>query len=275
MNLKLAYSTCPNDTFMFDALVNRRIPFSGHAFDLQLADIQELNQLALSGEVDICKTSVAAYPRLADRYQVLCLGAAMGKGNGPLLISKKKVYPDEVSYLKIAVPGELTTANQLLSLIYPEATNKIYRLFSDIEEVVLEGEADAGVIIHETRFTYQLKGLKKIADLGQEWENRTKLPIPLGCIVVKKDLPLEVKLELYELVGESVIYALENPDISLPYSRAHAQEMSDDVMQQHIKLYVNTYSVNMGNEGIEAFMKMIEPGMEGKKLSQEEIFIGR
>ena len=179
MKLKLGFSTCPNDTFMFDAMVHHKIDTFGLDFDLHLADIEELNQLSLKGELDITKISYAAYTKVSDKYIFLNSGSALGENNGPILISKRKIYPDEVNNLKIAIPGKNTTANMLLSIAYPEAKSKVEYLFSDIEDVVLSDEVDAGLIIHENRFTYEKKGLKKIIDLGEFWERKTNKPIPL------------------------------------------------------------------------------------------------
>ena len=173
MKLKLSISTCPNDTFMFDAMLHRRIDTEGLDFDLTMADIEQLNAAALAGEPDITKLSYASFPLVADRYRILGSGSALGRGNGPLLVSRHKLYPDELRDARIAIPGEHTTANRLLSLFFPEASDKRVYLFSDIADAVLSDECDAGVLIHEGRFTYRGKGLRLVADLGEEWEKRT------------------------------------------------------------------------------------------------------
>ena len=214
MNLSIAFSTCPNDTFIFDALVNGRIPTGNLNFTKTLADIQALNSMALAGDVDIVKISFALYPLISEKYQILSAGAALGKGVGPLVISKRKIYPDEIQYAKVAVPGTHTTANLLFSLAYPEAINKQVFLFSDIEEAILDNEVDVGVIIHENRFTYVKKGLKKISDLGDYWETQTKLPIPLGGIAIKRALPQSIKQKVNQLVRTSVEFALQTPNAS-------------------------------------------------------------
>ena len=203
MDLTLGFSTCPNDTFIFDAMVNGRIDTEGLRFQLHLSDVEELNQLAFSSALDITKVSYHAFAYLSDAYQLLTAGSALGFGNGPLLISKHKIYPDELDGLKIAIPGKYTTANLLLSIAYPNLRQKMEYLFSDIEEVILSGEADAGVIIHENRFTYQAKGLKKVVDLGEFWEHETGLPIPLGGIIIKRSLPREISLKVNRVLGRS------------------------------------------------------------------------
>lgn len=262
MNLTLGFSTCPNDTFIFDAMVNGRIDTEGLRFQLHLADVEELNQLAFSTELDITKVSYHAFAYLSEAYQLLTAGSALGFGNGPLLISKHKIFPDELEGLKIAIPGKYTTANLLLSIAYPNLLQKKEYLFSDIEEVILSGEADAGVIIHENRFTYQSKGLKKIVDLGEFWEQESGLPIPLGGIIIKRSLPREISLKVNRVLERSVRYALENPNDSLPFVKKHAQAMDESVMRNHIGLYVNEFSVDLGIRGREAITSLYNKSIE-------------
>ena len=262
MNLSLAISTCPNDTFIFDAIVNKRIDTGNYSFDLSLADIEQLNNFALQGEMHLIKISYAAYPLVSEKYQFLTSGSALGRGVGPLVISKRKIYPDEISSTKIAVPGLHTTANLLFSIAYPEAKDKKVLLFSDIEEAVLSNEVDVGVIIHENRFTYQAKGLKKVVDLGNFWEEKTGLPIPLGGIAVRRNLSNEIKTKMDRLVRNSVEYAFANPTHSYPFVREHAQTMELDVMRNHIDLYVNSFSVNLGNEGKNAVQSLFKIATE-------------
>ncbi|GET28163.1 1,4-dihydroxy-6-naphthoate synthase [Prolixibacter sp. SD074] len=252
MNLTLGFSTCPNDTFIFDAMVHNRIDTEGLTFETVMADVEELNRLAFAGEIDITKLSYAAYAQLTSQYVLLDAGSALGRNNGPLLISKTKIYPDEVPGLRIAVPGEHTTANLLLSVAYPTVKEKKEYLFSDIEEVVLSGEMDAGLIIHENRFTYQKRGLKKILDLGEYWEEATGSPIPLGGIVVNRNLPREVQEKVNRVMKRSVEYAYEQPDASYPFVKLYAQEMEESVMRSHIDLYVNEFTRNLGEEGKQA-----------------------
>jgi len=258
MKITLGFSSCPNDTFMFDALINRRIKTEEFEFAVKIADVEELNQLAFEGALDMTKMSYYAYSKVFDQYQWLTSGSALGRKNGPLLISKKKIYPDEVNDLKIAIPGENTTANLLLSIAYPKAKNKKPYLFSDIEEAILSNEVDAGLIIHETRFTYQKKGLRKIVDLGEYWEKETGFPIPLGGIVVKRDLKDEVKQKLNNLLKESVVEAFKHPKETYPYVKKYAQELDDEVIRQHIDLYVNEFSVDLGDEGKNAVQELFK-----------------
>ena len=262
MNLSLGFSTCPNDTFIFDAMVNRRIDTEGLHFNLHLADVEELNQLAFSSTLEISKVSYHAFAYLSADYQLLSAGSALGFNNGPLLISKHKIYPDELDGLRIAIPGKFTTANLLLSIAYPKLQHKKEYLFSDIEEVILSGEADAGVIIHENRFTYQSRGLRKIVDLGEYWDQQTGLPIPLGGIIVKRSLPQEIRLKINRVVRSSVEYAFANPKDSLPFVRQHAQSMEESVMRSHIELYVNDFSVDLGVKGRKAINTLYEKGVE-------------
>lgn len=252
MNLTLGFSTCPNDTFIFDAMVHNRIDTEGLTFEMVMADVEELNRLAFAGEIDITKLSYAAYAQLTSQYVLLDAGSALGRNNGPLLISKTKIYPDEVPGLRIAIPGEHTTANLLLSVAFPNVKEKKEYLFSDIEEVVLSGEMDAGLIIHENRFTYQKRGLKKILDLGEYWEEQTGSPIPLGGIVVNRNLPREVQEKVNRVMKRSVEYAYEQPDASYPFVKLYAQEMEESVMRSHIDLYVNEFTRNLGDEGKQA-----------------------
>ena len=254
MNLSLAFSPCPNDCFMFDAIVNHRIDLEGFEFSIRLADIEALNMSAFAGEVDVTKLSFHAYAYCADRYVLLDAGSALGRNCGPLLISKRPIPMAEVAAgnLRIAIPGKYTTANFLCGLAFPQAQDKTELLFSDIEAAVLDGRCDAGLIIHENRFTYEAKGLRRIIDLGEFWESETCAPIPLGGIVIRRSLPDDVKQKVNRLVRRSVEYAFAHRDASLPYVRAHAQEMSEDVMYRHIDLYVNEYSVTLGSEGTRA-----------------------
>jgi 1,4-dihydroxy-6-naphthoate synthase len=262
MELTLGFSTCPNDTFIFDAMVNGRIDTEGLRFNLHLADVEELNQMAFSSHLDISKVSYHAFAYLSAGYQLLTSGSALGFNNGPLLISKHKIYPDEVDNLKIAIPGKYTTANLLLSFAYPGLRQKKEYLFSDIEEVILSGEADAGVIIHENRFTYEQKGLKKIVDLGEYWEQQTGMPIPLGGIIIKRNLPLEIRQKVNRVLRRSVEYAFHNPDDSLPYVRKYAQAMDEEVMRSHIKLYVNEFSIDLGDKGKKAITTLYDKCVE-------------
>ncbi len=262
MKLKLGFSTCPNDTFIFDAMVHHRIDTEGLEFELVLADVEELNKAAFKHEIDITKLSYHAYAYIADNYVLLDSGSALGNNNGPLLISKRKIYPDEINDISVAIPGKYTTANLLLSIAYPDAKNKTEYLFSDIEEAILSNEVDAGLIIHENRFTYGQKGLKKIIDLGEFWETKTNLPIPLGGIVVNRKLPLEVQQKVNRVLRKSLEYAFENPNAGLPFIKEYSQEMDEEVMYKHIELYVNEYSLDLGKKGKKAIKKLYEIAKE-------------
>ncbi len=265
MKLSLGFSPCPNDCFMFDAIVNRRIDLEGLAFDERLADVEALNRSAFDGEADVTKLSYHAYAYCAADYVLLDAGSALGRNCGPLLISKRPIERQEVASggLRIAIPGRYTTANFLLGLAFPNAQNRTERLFSDIEPALLNDEFDAGLIIHENRFTYQAKGLRKIIDLGEFWEGETGAPIPLGGIVIRRSLPDEVKRRVNRVLRRSVEYAFAHRDASLPYVREHAQEMSDEVMYRHIDLYVNQYSVDLGAEGRRAVETLFERARAG------------
>jgi len=250
--IKIGFSTCPNDTFMFDALVHKKIDTKGLDFDVTLADIEELNNLTKQGEIDVLKTSFHSYAYVSDKYVLLDSGSALGKNNGPILISKYKIYPDEISDLHIAIPGEKTTANLLLSIAYPNVKKKTEYIFSDIEDVVLSKEVDAGLLIHENRFTYAKKGLKKIIDFGEYWEEKLKSPIPLGGIVIKRSLKYELQLTINKLIRQSIEYAYLHKGSAEKFIKENAQEMNDEVIQKHIDLYVNSYSINLGKKGREA-----------------------
>lgn len=273
MKFSLGYSPCPNDCFIFDALVHKRIDTEGIDFDVALHDVQELNRLAVDGKLDITKLSYAAFSELTGTYQLLNSGSALGFNCGPLLICKRdpekiltKLHeePDKVS---IAIPGENTTANFLLSIAFPQALNRIPMLFSDIEKAVLENRVDAGLIIHENRFTYMQKGLQKILDLGEYWDSIIQAPIPLGGIAMHRRFNSELIKSVDRLIKKSVLYAFEHPEISMPYVRKHAQEMSEDVMKQHINLYVNQFSVDLGETGIAAVRLLLNKAIEAGLIS--------
>jgi 1,4-dihydroxy-6-naphthoate synthase len=251
MTLSLGFSPCPNDCFVFDAIVNKRIDLEGLECSVRLADVEALNQAAFAGETDITKLSYHAYAYCTHRYVLLDAGSALGRNCGPLLISKRSITQEEVAAgrIRIAIPGKYTTANFLLGLAFPEAQDRTELVFSAIEAALLHGQFDAGLIIHENRFTYEARGLKKIIDLGEFWEGDTGAPIPLGGIVIKRSLPDEVKQRVNRVLRRSVEYAMAHRSASLDFVRAHAQDMSEDVMYRHIDLYVNEYSVDLGVEG--------------------------
>jgi 1,4-dihydroxy-6-naphthoate synthase len=251
MTLSLGFSPCPNDCFMFDAIVSRRIDLEGLDFSIRMADVEALNQAAFAGAADVTKLSYHAFAYCTGSYVLLDAGSALGRNCGPLLISKRPIAAEDLARgtLRIAIPGKYTTANFLLGLAFPNARDTSELVFSAIEAALLNEEFDAGLIIHENRFTYEAKGLKKIVDLGEFWEAKTGAPIPLGGIVIKRSLPDQVKHRVNRVLRRSVEYAFAHREASLPFVREHAQEMSDEVMYRHIDLYVNEYSVDLGADG--------------------------
>ncbi len=259
MKFSLAFSPCPNDTFIFDALVNKKINTGDFEFDVLLDDVQTLNQLALQGKAEISKISYGVLPLLNNNYFLLNSGGALGKGVGPLLIANHVIDLKDIDQKTIAIPGENTTAHMLFSLAFPNAKHKVFKVFNEIEDAVLNGNVDAGVIIHENRFTYQQKGLIKLIDLGDYWETQTQLPIPLGGIIAKRSIDKSIIKRIDALIKQSVEYSFKNNYEQLSdYVKKHAQEMSEDVMRKHIDLYVNNYSINLGEDGREAVLKLIE-----------------
>lgn len=273
MKLKLSFSTCPNDTFMFYALVHGVVR-TDHVFDITLADIEELNQMALNGVPDITKLSYGTYPLVADTYQLLDSGSALGEGVGPLLVSKRPFEINPTSEFSVALPGEHTTAHLLFNMAFPNVKRKSYYLFSEIEDAVLRGEVDAGVIIHESRFTYQHKGLIELADLGEIWERSSGLPTPLGGIAIRRSLDSQVKKEINSKLSESVRFALNNPGKTIDYVARYAQAMSAEVMFSHINLYVNSYSVELGEKGRKAVAALLNSHRAGvKNFDESYIFI--
>ncbi|MDR0660612.1 MAG: 1,4-dihydroxy-6-naphthoate synthase [Prevotellaceae bacterium] len=274
MKLTLAISTCPNDTFVFDALVHHKIDTEGLTFDLHLADVEELNKLALEASVDITKLSYHAYAYVAKDYLILSSGGALGRGNGPLFVSKKKIYPDEVGDITVAIPGKRTTAAMLLRLAFPSVKRAREYLFSDIESAILDNEADAGVLIHEGRFTYRKKGLRPIADLGEWWENESNQPIPLGNIAIKRGIPSDVRAKFDRVLRRSVEFALNNPKESSEFVRRYAREMDEDVMRKHIALFVNQSTVDLGDEGRKAVQVFFDAAREINAIPElpEQIF---
>ena len=276
--LSLGFSPCPNDCFIFDAIVNNRIDLEGIEFDIRMEDVETLNKWAVEGELDATKLSFHAFAHLSNTYQLLNSGSALGFNCGPLLISKREISKDEIrsNQIKIAIPGKLTTANFLLSIAFPEATQKKEMLFSDIENAVLNNKVDAGLIIHENRFTYEQKGLKKIIDLGEFWESLIHAPIPLGGIVIKRDLSNEIKQKIDRIIKKSVQYAFAHPEDSMPFIKQHAQEMEPAVMQKHIQLYVNDFSVDLGDTGKHAVELMMRKAKELNLIRDlnSELFVG-
>ena len=261
MKLSLGFSPCPNDTFIFDAMIHGKIDTEGLVFEVLMADVEELNQRAFAKNLDITKLSYHAFGYLVDDYVLLDAGSALGNNCGPLLIAKSQLSDNEVIKSQIAIPGKYTTANLLFSLAFPDAIHKKETLFSAIENLVIQDEVDAGLIIHENRFTYEDKGLKKIIDLGEYWEKKTAMPIPLGGIVAKRTLPQDILEKINRVMERSVAFALTNPDSSLPFVKQFAQEMDEKVMYQHINLYVNHFTKNLGNKGRAAIQLLFETAL--------------
>ena len=277
MKLTLGYSPCPNDTFIFDALVNHKINTEGFEFDVVLDDVQTLNEWALEGRLNISKISYGLLPLVLDKYLVLNSGGALGKGVGPVLITNYGLrMMNEVNSMRIAIPGINTTAHMLFSLAYPEAKNKHFMVFHQIEEAVLSGKVEAGVIIHENRFTYQNKGLVKIRDLGEYWEETIKSPIPLGGIVIRRSIDLVIQQKIDHLIKKSLEYAFEHYPELTTYVRQHSQEMDETVMRKHIDLYVNNYSLNLGEDGKKAVRKLLEIYQQlnsSQMIKYDDVFI--
>jgi len=279
MKLTLGFSPCPNDTFIFDALVNKKIDTEGLSFDVVLEDVQTLNNYAKQNKLDISKISYGVLPLVLKDYTLLSSGGALGKGVGPLLITNEALDTTDINHSLVAIPGENTTAHMLFSLAFPNAVNKTFKVFHEIEDWLLQpnhsGTPHAGVIIHENRFTYQDKGLKKIIDLGEYWEHRLKVPIPLGGIVAKRSLGKNVATKVNRLIRKSLEFAFEHYPVITDYVKQHSQEMSESVMKQHIDLYVNNYSLELGNDGVQAVLEMLKVYQQlhpGTTLTTDNIF---
>lgn len=264
MKLTLGFSPCPNDTFIFDAMIHHRIDTEGLTFEVFMEDVEALNRRAFRKELDVTKLSYHAFAYLVDDYALLTSGSALGNGVGPLLICKNKDVIEKVNDSIIAIPGKYTTANFLFSLAYPDAYQKKEMVFHEIQEAILRGVVDAGVIIHENRFTYHEKGLIKIVDLGEYWEKSTGMPIPLGGIVVRRDLPLEIQQKVERVMQRSVRFAFENPLASRDFVAQNAQEMDEYVRQRHIDLYVNSYTESLGTAGKQAIEHMFKLAFDKK-----------
>jgi 1,4-dihydroxy-6-naphthoate synthase len=305
LKLTLGFSPCPNDTFIFDALVNNKIDTEGVEFETVLEDVETLNEKALKGELDITKLSFPAFFKSIHNYVLLNAGGALGKGVGPLLISKSEVVSQrsevgsknpiaigsEVNERTVALPGINTTANLLLSFAYPDAHKKIFMRFDQIEDFLLNESSKAsppkgggglegakeplGVIIHENRFTYQQKGLHKVTDLGEYWEQTMNLPVPLGGIAVKRSIDMSLSLKIEKLIRKSLEHAFGNYPLITDYVKGHSQEMSEDVMRQHIDLYVNNFSLGLGDDGRKSISVLYDTWLNMTKAVRtfEQVFL--
>jgi len=266
MKLSLGFSPCPNDTFIFEAMVHGRVDTEGVSFDWFLADVEELNRRAMEGTVDVTKMSFHAYALAAANFLILDSGSALGRSNGPLVVSRRRIYPDELENALIAIPGRYTTANLLFSIFWPGASRKREYLFSDIPEAVMSGEVDAGLIIHETRFTYQSLGLKKVADTGEYWEKMTDMPVPLGGIVVHRSVNEDIAAKVSRSIRRSIRYAWDDPSASVDFIRRNAREIDSIVTKEHISLYVNDFSLSLGQEGKSAIERLYSVAQERKVI---------
>lgn len=299
MKLKLGFSPCPNDTFIFDALIHHKIDTEGLEFEVYYDDVETLNQKAFKADLDITKLSFHAFAYAVKDYVLLDAGSALGFGVGPLVISKREILPDKIRpadfdltgnfsaaalpatgnfrQFKTGIPGKYTTANFLFSLAFPYLADKEEMLFSEIEDALLREKIDLGLIIHENRFTYQDKGLKKVLDLGAYWEEKTGCAIPLGGIVVKRTLPEELKHKVNRILRRSVEYAFANPKSGIDFIRSHAQAMDEAVMYKHIELYVNKYSVDLGPEGRKAIKLLFDIALSRGVIPEvkEDIFLNK
>lgn len=259
--LTLGFSPCPNDTFIFNALVHGQA--CGESLDFgeaTLADVETLNEWALAGRLDVTKLSFHALGHLLDQYVLLMAGSALGRGCGPLLVAREDFSPSELPRLTIAIPGIYTTAAMLLRMYSPVALTTRVMRFDEIMPAIVAGEVDAGVIIHESRFTFQEHGLLMLQDLGVWWEQKTGLPIPLGGIVAKRSLGKEKIQAIDRCIRASVATAFASPETGMPYIRQHAQELDDKVIKDHIGLYVNPFSLDLGEEGVAAVQEFLERG---------------
>ena len=273
--LKLAYSTCPNDTFIFYALAHNVIDCGELKFKIELADVETLNQHARAGVYDISKLSFAAIGHLVEEYGLLRSGAALGRGCGPLLVAKPGFDIEKLSSKKIAVPGMWTTACMLLGLYLSKNPEAVPMPFEQIMPAIQNDKYECGVIIHEGRFTYEEYGLVRVIDLGEWWEEKTSLPVPLGGIVVRRDITSSITRKIEDLIRSSVEYSFNHRNEADNYIKKYAQEMSPEVIRQHIDLYVNDFTLNLGKEGEEAVNTLFRMARDSKMLpeSNSPLFI--
>ncbi|HRW20761.1 MAG TPA: 1,4-dihydroxy-6-naphthoate synthase [Bacteroidales bacterium] len=274
-NFNLGISPCPNDTFIFYALINNKIDTKGFKFNVVFKDVEQLNYMALEGGLDICKLSYHAFAKASKQYQLLKSGGAFGIKNGPMIVSKSKIYPDEIPYIKIAVPGLNTTAMMLLQLTYPDIKEPEIYVFNEIEDAVLSNQCDAGLLIHESRFTYQNKGLVRVLDLGELWYKNHHLPVPLGGISIKREIDSSIKLLINNLIKKSIDYASKNTEEAIRFAKQYASNMDTNIMLKHIDLYVNEFSLDVSTKGKEAVLFLFESAFANNLISKplQPIFI--
>ena len=262
-SFSIGFSPCPNDTFIFCGLVQGHIPLSGLSLQPErLEDVETLNEWALEERLDITKLSFHAFGLVRDRYMLLHSGAALGRGCGPLLVAGRNFNPADLAEMTVAVPGKYTTAAILLKLYAPGLKNVVMMRFDEIMPAIEAGRVDCGVIIHESRFTYAARGLVLVEDLGAWWETTSGYPIPLGGIAVKRSLDPDQIREIDRAIKASIIWAQENRPLCWPYIKEHAQELEDSVIDDHIGLYVNTFSEDLGEEGMAAVEFFLEKGRQ-------------
>ena len=269
--LTLGYSPCPNDTYIFYGLVHEKVPL--HQVELAppvLDDVETLNKWALAGKLDVTKLSFHALGHVLDQYSLLSSGSALGRGCGPMLITGSQSKPADIKDWRIAIPGRYTTAAMLLQLFSPKVTNLEVMRFEEIITAVAGGFVDAGVIIHESRFTYQQQGLECVQDLGEWWEDTTGLPIPLGCIAAKRSLAAKVVAEFDQAIAASLRWSIANPEACSAYIKEHSQELEDNVVRSHIDLYVNEFSLELGQEGVAAVEALLRKGAEAGVFKQPQ-----
>ncbi len=265
--IRMGFSPCPNDTFILDALVNNKIPIPDNLhFEWIIEDVEKLNKRAMNQDVDVTKLSFGVVPSIINSYQLLNAGSALGKACGPLLIYNKK--PLELESATVGIPGWNTTAHFLLNRFYPNLVTKKEMLFSDIEDALVQGDIDLGLIIHENRFTYEQKGLKLLADLGEKWEKSTNQHIPLGGFAIQRTFPQDLKLQINELIRKSLQFARNHPESSKEWIKSHAQETKDQIIKQHISLYVNEFSMDLGSAGQSAVQHLLHSQLESKNLQK-------
>lgn len=281
MKLTLGFSPCPNDTFIFDALVNKKIDTGGLEVKAVMEDVETLNQWTLQGKLDITKLSFPAFFQAMETYVLLNAGSALGKGVGPLLVARKGYQEKNgnvngINDQSIALPGINTTAHLLFSYAWPKAQHKSFMIFSAIEDAVVYGKTELGVIIHENRFTYQQKGLEKVMDLGEYWEEKKKVPIPLGGIALKRSIDTKLAKQVDQLIRKSLEYSFAHYPLITDYVKQHSQAMEEKVMRQHIDLYVNDYSLDLGKEGKDAIKTLYEVFVmvrNEKEAAPKELFV--